>query len=112
MGLTEKKAREIGDIVVATVGFDETTRTIIDGRKTGFCKLLVERSTRKIVGCHVVGERAVEIVQVAAIAVSSGMRVEDLAQVPLSGVLARVSYRAISQLGVELRTGVPPDGSG
>jgi dihydrolipoamide dehydrogenase len=57
---------------------------IIDGRKVGFCKLIVDRKSAKILGCHVVGERAVEIAQVAAIAISAGMRVDDLARVPLA----------------------------
>jgi SpoU rRNA methylase family enzyme len=53
----------------------------------------------------VVGDRAVEIVQVVAIAMSSGSRVEDLAQISLSfptytGVLSRAAYRACEQLGV------------
>ena len=54
------------------VRFDETTRTIIDGRTAGFCKLIVDRATCTILGCHVVGERAVEIVQVVAIAMVGG----------------------------------------
>ena len=104
VGITESQARESHELVVATVRFDETTRTIIDGRKTGFCKLLVDRPTHTIVGCHVVGERAVEIVQVVAIAMSSGLRVEELARVPLSfptytGILARAAYRVVEQLG-------------
>ncbi len=70
VGLTEATARATHDVVVTTVRFDETTRTIIDGRKLGFCKLVVDRSTRTILGCHVVGERAVEIVQTAAIAMA------------------------------------------
>ena len=84
MGLTEAKARETHDVVVAVVRFDSTTRTIIDGRTTGFCKLIVDRATRTILGCHVVGERAVDIVQTAAIAIAAGMRVDDLARLPLS----------------------------
>jgi dihydrolipoamide dehydrogenase len=83
-GLTEAAAREAHDVLTAVVRFDSTMRTIIDGRKTGFCKLVVERQTAKILGCHVVGERAVEIAQVAAIAISAGMRVDDLARVPLA----------------------------
>jgi len=83
-GLTEVKARETHDVLTSTVHFDSTMRTIIDGRKTGFCKLVVERQTAKILGCHVVGERAVEIAQVAAIAISAGMRVDELARVPLA----------------------------
>ena len=55
----------------AVVRFDETTRTIIDGRPAGFCKLIADRATATILGCHVVGERAVEIVQVVAIAIAA-----------------------------------------
>ena len=79
MGLTETKAREKHDIVTAIVRFDSTTRTIIDGRTAGFCKLIVERATYKILGCHVVGERAIDITQVAAVAIAGGMRVDELA---------------------------------
>src|SRR5260370_25400581 len=96
VGLTEAKARETHEILVAVVRFDSTTRTIIDGRKVGFCKLIVDRTTCRMLGCHVVGERAVEITQVAAIAIAAKMRVDDLAHIPLSfptyaGRLARVA---------------------
>ena len=105
VGLTEAKARETHDVVVAAVRFDSTTRTIIDGRTAGFCKLIVDRATSTILGCHVVGERAVEITQVAAIAIAAGLRVNDLAQVPLSfptyaGILGRVAANAARQLGL------------
>jgi pyruvate/2-oxoglutarate dehydrogenase complex dihydrolipoamide dehydrogenase (E3) component len=104
VGVTEAVARSTHDVVAATVHFHETTRTIIDGRTDGFCKLLVDRASHLILGCHVVGERAVEIVQVTAIAMSGGMRVEELARLPLSfptytGILGRAAYRISDQLG-------------
>jgi dihydrolipoamide dehydrogenase len=107
VGLTELKARERHDVVVASVGFDSTTRTIIDGRTDGFCKLVVDRQTRKILGCHVVGDRAVEIIQVAAVSMAAGMPVDELAQIPLSfptyaGVLGRVAASATRQLNLEM----------
>ena len=107
VGLTERKAREKHDVVTAVVGFNSTTRTIIDGWTTGFCKLIVDRATFKILGCHVVGERAVEITQVAAIAIAAGMRVDDLAQVPLSfptytAILGRVAASAARQLNLNV----------
>jgi pyruvate/2-oxoglutarate dehydrogenase complex dihydrolipoamide dehydrogenase (E3) component len=74
VGLTEAKAREACDIVVAVIRFDSTTRTIIDGRTTGFCKLVVDSVTREILGCHIVGERAVKIAQVVSIAIAARMR--------------------------------------
>jgi pyruvate/2-oxoglutarate dehydrogenase complex dihydrolipoamide dehydrogenase (E3) component len=107
VGLTEAQAREGRDIVKAVVRFDTTARTIIDGRTAGFCKLIVDCATYKILGCHVVGERAVEITQVASIAIASGMRVDDLAQVPLSfptyaGILVRVAAKAAQQLHLKM----------
>jgi pyruvate/2-oxoglutarate dehydrogenase complex dihydrolipoamide dehydrogenase (E3) component len=106
-GMTEAKARETHDIVTAIIHFDSTIRTIIDGRKLGFCKLIVDRKTAKTLGCHVVGERAVEIAQVAAIAISAGMRVDDLARVPLAfptytGNLAYAAADAARQLDLQV----------
>jgi dihydrolipoamide dehydrogenase len=105
VGLTEVQARAAHDIVVSTTHFDSTTRTIIDGRTFGFCKLIVDRETHKVLGCHVVGERAVEITQVAAIVITAGMRVDELAYVPLSfptyaGILGRVAASLTRQLNL------------
>ena len=87
--------------------FDSTTRTIIDGRTFGFCKLIADRKTCTILGCHVVGERAVEIAQVAAIAMAARMRVDDLARIPLSfptytDILALAAANAARQLNLDV----------
>jgi len=86
-----------------TVEFSAMTRAIIDGRTFGFCKLIVDRASHRILGCHIVGERAVDIVQIAAIAIAAGTRVDDLARVPLSfptysGVLGRALVTAARRL--------------
>jgi dihydrolipoamide dehydrogenase len=103
VGLTEAEARKAHDAIVGVVRFDETARTIIDGHTGGFCKLIADRASRKILGCHIVGERAVDIVQVAAVAIAAGMRVDDLARVPLSfptyaGILGRVAASAARRI--------------
>lgn len=103
VGLTEAKARAAHDVSVSVTRFDAAVRTIIDGRTTGFCKLIVDRTNRRIVGCHVVGERAVDIAQVAAVAMSARMSVDALARVPLSfpthaGILGRAAARATREL--------------
>jgi len=83
-GLTEAAARDNHEVVVARVRFDSLPRPIIDGRPTGFCKLVVDRELHTILGCHVVGERAVELAQLAATAMAAKMPVEQLALVPFS----------------------------
>jgi dihydrolipoamide dehydrogenase len=107
VGPTEAKARATHDIVTAIIDFDSTTRTIIDGRKFGFCKLIADRKTYKVIGCHVIGERAVDIAQVAAIAIAAGMRVDELAHIPLAypthaAVLVRAAVSAAHQLNLKV----------
>jgi dihydrolipoamide dehydrogenase len=102
VGITEAEARQNAYALSVSVPYEEATRPIIDGRTFGFCKLTADRSTRQILGCSVVGERAVDIVQVAAVAMAAGMRVDQLAYFPLSfpiyaGLVsqaaARLTYR-------------------
>jgi dihydrolipoamide dehydrogenase len=80
-------------------------RAIIEGRTFGFCKLVVDRSSHRILGCHVVGERAVEIVQVAAVAMTAQMTVDQLARAAISfptyaEVLSYAAVRAAIELGL------------
>jgi pyruvate/2-oxoglutarate dehydrogenase complex dihydrolipoamide dehydrogenase (E3) component len=84
VGLTETAAGQAYDTAVATVRFDSLPRPIIDDRQTGFCKLVIDRERHAILGCHVVGERAVELAQLAATAMAAQMPVEQLALVPFS----------------------------
>jgi len=107
VGLTEAAARQRHDVVTALVRFDSTTRAIIDGHTFGFCKLIVDRDSSKILGCHAVGERAVDIVQVAAVAMAAGMRVSDLSRIPLSfpsyaGILTSAAAGAARQLDLSV----------
>jgi pyruvate/2-oxoglutarate dehydrogenase complex dihydrolipoamide dehydrogenase (E3) component len=110
IGLTESKAREAHDIVVATVPFADYPRSIIDGRLEGFCKMIADRESHKILGCHVVGERAVETVQLVAAGMKAGLTVEQLAELPLSfptyvAIVSWTAYELVEQLGLE--PGIP-----
>jgi len=105
-GLSEAAARQGHDIVVVRTPFAVASRPIIDGRTTGFCKLIVDRSSHRMMGCHVVGERAVELAQVAAVAIAAEMTVEQFARIPISfptytNVLGRTVFDAARQLGVD-----------
>jgi len=107
VGLTEAKARETHDVLTTIIRFESVARAIIDGRKGGFCKLIMDRKTYRILGCHVVGERAVDITQMAAIAISAGMKVNDFLRIPLSfptysGVLIRAASVAARELNLPI----------
>jgi dihydrolipoamide dehydrogenase len=103
VGLHERDARAAHDVAIGIHPFDSATRTIIDGRTVGFCKVIADRTTGAILGCHVVGERAVDIVQVAAVAMAGRLTVHDLARLPLSfpthaGILGRTAAKVAQQL--------------
>jgi pyruvate/2-oxoglutarate dehydrogenase complex dihydrolipoamide dehydrogenase (E3) component len=110
IGLTEAKARQEHEVVVATIYFNDYPRSIIDGRPEGFCKMIADRKTHQILGCHVVGERAVETVQLVAAGMKVGLTVEQLAEMPLSfptyvAIVSWAAYEIVEQLGLE--PGVP-----
>jgi pyruvate/2-oxoglutarate dehydrogenase complex dihydrolipoamide dehydrogenase (E3) component len=87
VGLTEDQARqEYGDqgCAVAVVPYSNLDRGIIDGRPDGSCKLIISRSSRRVLGAHIVGEQAVEVVQLAATAMGADMRIEQLANLELA----------------------------
>ncbi len=103
VGLTEATARETHDVIVSTQSFESLPRPIIDGRPVGFCKLIADRRHHSILGCHIVGERAVELAQLAGIVIASGMTLEQLALVPFSfptyaNALGRAAVKAARNL--------------
>jgi len=103
VGVTEAKARETRSVIVAAERFDALARPIIDDRPTGFCKLIVDRHLRTVLGCHIVGERAVELAQLAAVAMAAGITIDQLALTPFSfptyaNALARAAIAAARQL--------------
>jgi pyruvate/2-oxoglutarate dehydrogenase complex dihydrolipoamide dehydrogenase (E3) component len=84
VGLTEAQARQQYDCAVAVVQYDDLLRPVADNHPDGFCKLIVERRHRYILGAHVIGEYSVEIIQMVAACVASGMRVEQVAELQLA----------------------------
>jgi pyruvate/2-oxoglutarate dehydrogenase complex dihydrolipoamide dehydrogenase (E3) component len=103
VGLTEAAARETHQVVTTLVPFQAAVRPIIEGRTFGFCKLVADRSSFRILGCHVVGDRAVEIAQLAAVAMAADMRVDDLARVAVSfPTYAEVLVHAAILAAIEL----------
>jgi dihydrolipoamide dehydrogenase len=116
VGLTENRARSEGyDYAAAVVPFAELDRGVVDGHTEGMCKLLVDSTSRHIIGAHIVGEQAVEVVQIVATAMRAGMPVEQLADVEFAyptftaivGIAARRILRELGLVAVSPRWGIP-----
>lgn len=110
VGLTEEQARNIGRYVSATVPYADLDRAVIDDRTEGFCKLIISPDTREVLGAHVVGEQALEVVQIAAAGMAAGIQIEQLAELELayptySAIVGLTSRVLVRELG--LRSVVP-----
>jgi pyruvate/2-oxoglutarate dehydrogenase complex dihydrolipoamide dehydrogenase (E3) component len=105
IGLTEKQAREQYDCAVAVVPYTDMDRAVIDGHDVGFCKVIVDRATHRILGAHVVGEQAVEVVHIVAMAMTGELPIERVAEVDFAyPTFAAVVGLAARQLARELRS--------
>jgi pyruvate/2-oxoglutarate dehydrogenase complex dihydrolipoamide dehydrogenase (E3) component len=104
VGLTEKQARDAGhDCVTALVPYADMDRAVIDGRTVGFGKLIVDRGTRQVLGAHVVGEQAVEVVHIVAAAMAGKLPIEELASLEIAyPTFAAVVGLAARQIAREL----------
>lgn len=80
VGLTETQARERYDCEVAVARYEDLVRPVIDDHPDGFCKLIVERNRRYVLGAHVLGEYSAEIVQTASACMAANLRIEQIAE--------------------------------
>jgi len=84
VGLTEQAAAATNGFVVGLARYDDLLRPVADGRPDGFCKLIVDRDTRLVVGAHVIGDYSAEIVQMVAACMAGRMPVEHIAELQLA----------------------------
>ena len=63
VGYTESAARELGiKTAVGLVTFDAIEKAKLIGETCGLIKYVVERSSRRLLGCHVIGPNAADLV--------------------------------------------------
>jgi len=105
VGLTEEQARSSEDVVVAEVSYENLDRAVIDGRTRGCCKLIVSRERHRILGAHVVGEQALEIIHLVAAGMAADMWVEQMAELEIAyptytAIVGLAARQIIRDLGV------------
>jgi glutathione reductase (NADPH) len=73
VGLSEEKARErFGAIDVYKTSFRALKLTLSDAHERTFMKLVVDRASQRVIGAHMIGPDAGEVIQGIAIAVKLG----------------------------------------
>ena len=106
IGVTESEARAKGvDCVVGRAWYRENARGQIVGDVFGLLKLVVERKTKHVLGVHVVGERATELVHLGQAVMELGGTVDYFTRVvmnfpTLSVLYKRAAFDALAKLAV------------
>jgi dihydrolipoamide dehydrogenase len=79
VGLTEAKARELGhDVKVGKFPFTANSRASIVGQHEGFIKIVSDAEYGEILGVHIIGPQATELIAEAVAAMELEATVEDL----------------------------------
>ena len=77
VGLTEEEARSRGPVEIYATSFRPMMTAFAGRPDKALMKLVVDRGSRKVLGCHIVAPNAGEMIQLAAIAVKMGATKED-----------------------------------
>ena len=73
VGLSEEKARErFGEVDIYRTSFRSLKLTMTEKKERTFMKLVVDRASQRVVGAHMIGADAGEVIQGIAIAVKLG----------------------------------------
>jgi NAD(P) transhydrogenase len=98
IGLTEDAARaQSADPVVGRAWFRDLPRGILSGALHGWLKLVAARDGGRLLGVHIIGESACEMIHYGRALIEGGATLEDLAQ---SGFSA-MTFHGLYQMAAE-----------
>lgn len=81
VGLSEKKAREKSqDITVGKFPFAANGKAVCIGEAKGMVKIVADSKTRKVLGVHIVGPHATDLIAEAVLAIKSGCTTEEITE--------------------------------
>lgn len=82
VGMSLQDAKEKGiEAEEAVFPLSANGKAYIEGIKNGFVKVVYRKDNKKLLGVHIVGGNASELISECAVAISKGMNVEELSKV-------------------------------
>lgn len=79
VGLKENQALEKGvDIKTGFFNFRTLGKAHVIGETTGFVKIVSEKSSDRILGVHIIGPHASDLIHEAAISIKAGLKTKDI----------------------------------
>ena len=80
IGLTEKEARAKGEIKVGRFPFRSNPKAVICGETEGLIKVIASRETGEILGVHMIGLGACDLISVASSLMRQGVKVTEFSR--------------------------------
>jgi dihydrolipoyl dehydrogenase len=81
VGLTEREAKAEGRAVrIGRFPFRAHGRNIADGELAGFVKLVADADTDQVLGAHIIGAKASELIHECSLAIAADLDARDLAR--------------------------------
>ena len=78
-GLTESQAREKGyDPIIGKFPFTALGRALLAGETEGFVKIVADKNSELVLGIHIVGSEASDLISEAALAIEMGATLRDI----------------------------------
>lgn len=74
VGLTEQQATEQGlDLDIRRTPYRANGKAVASGETDGLVKMMVDRATGRIAGCHILGAHAADLIHEAAVVMANGL---------------------------------------
>ena len=81
VGLTEEECKAAGrEIEVNKFNFAANGKAVTMGQTEGLAKLIADKETHKIIGCHIMGPHASDMIMEGVLAVRLGLTAEQLSE--------------------------------
>ena len=79
VGLGEKEAKEQGlDVKIGRFPFAASGRALTLGQSEGFVKVIADAKSGRLLGAHIIGPRATDLIAEATLAIQNGLTMEQL----------------------------------
>ena len=102
VGLTEDAARAASDDVeTGRAFFDANARALIAGSTEGLVKLVFRASDRRLLGAHILGEEATELIHIAHAVVRTGGTIDDFIDITFNFPTRADAYKYAAYDGLQ-----------
>lgn len=97
VGMTEDEAKEAGiEYIVGKSMFGANGKALSMGEGEGFVKVMAEKESHKLIGVHIMGPHASDIVHDGSLAIQNGLTIENIKEsVFAHPTLSEVFYEAV-----------------